>query len=121
MPQLSHFSIILCSPNQVLETTSGDALVYGESIRNERGLSAIRSIMGVCPQFDILWDNLSAREHLRLYASIKGIPWHKRDKEVDGILSQVQHPYYLSDVELIHQIQKYSSLWMLEKSNLEHI
>ena len=73
----------------MLNTSGGDALVYGESIRNERGLSAIRSIMGVCPQFDILWDNLSAREHLRLYANIKGIPRRKTNKEVEDLLNQV--------------------------------
>ena len=27
---------------------------------------------GVCPQFDLLWPDLTAREHLQLYARIKG-------------------------------------------------
>ena len=30
--------------------------------------------MGVVPQFDILWDDLTAKEHIRLYARLKGIP-----------------------------------------------
>jgi len=30
--------------------------------------------MGYCPQFDALLENLTAKEHLNLYAAIKGIP-----------------------------------------------
>jgi hypothetical protein len=29
--------------------------------------------MGVCPQFDVLWDELSGREHLTIYGHIKGL------------------------------------------------
>lgn len=29
--------------------------------------------MGVCPQFDILWDELTAGEHLHLFCMLKGI------------------------------------------------
>ena len=39
--------------------------------------------MGYCPQFDALLDNLTAREHLFLYAAIKGIPKEMREKLVD--------------------------------------
>lgn len=34
----------------------------------------IRSIIGVCPQFDILWDDLTAAEHLYLFGRLKNIP-----------------------------------------------
>ncbi|KAF3598159.1 hypothetical protein DY000_02026381 [Brassica cretica] len=37
-------------------------------------MSNIRKMIGVCPQFDILWDALSSEEHLHLFASIKGLP-----------------------------------------------
>ena len=33
----------------------------------------VRRVMGVCPQFDTLWANLTAREHLQLFAAIKGV------------------------------------------------
>lgn len=54
--------------------TGGDALIYGNSIRSSIGMSNIRKIIGVCPQFDILWDALTAEEHMNLFASIKGLP-----------------------------------------------
>ncbi|KAK3035661.1 hypothetical protein RJ639_032533, partial [Escallonia herrerae] len=58
----------------ITPVTSGDALIYGNSIRNSVGMSNIRRLIGVCPQFDILWDALSGQEHLILFASIKGLP-----------------------------------------------
>ncbi|KAL9284230.1 ABC transporter A family member 9 [Arabidopsis thaliana] len=54
--------------------TGGDALIYGDSIRSSVGISNIRKMIGVCPQFDILWDALSSEQHLHLFASIKGLP-----------------------------------------------
>jgi ABC-type multidrug transport system ATPase subunit len=29
--------------------------------------------MGVCPQFDVLWDELSGRQHLIIYGLVKGL------------------------------------------------
>ncbi|KAL9375204.1 hypothetical protein Peur_032083 [Populus x canadensis] len=58
----------------ITPVTGGDALVYGHSVRSTVGMSGIRKIIGVCPQFDILWDALSGEEHLELFASIKGLP-----------------------------------------------
>jgi ABC-type multidrug transport system ATPase subunit len=61
----------------VLPPSSGDALVYGESIRTEGGIDRIRSIMGVCPQFDVLWGELTGMEHLCIYGHVKGLPFSK--------------------------------------------
>ncbi|KAI9098683.1 hypothetical protein DFS34DRAFT_618514 [Phlyctochytrium arcticum] len=51
--------------------TSGDALMYNYSVRTQ--MPEIRNIMGVCPQHDILFDDLTAEEHVRLYAGLKGV------------------------------------------------
>jgi ABC-type multidrug transport system ATPase subunit len=45
--------------------------VYGESLGGAGGLDRIRSLMGVCPQFDVQWGELTGMEHLRIYARIK--------------------------------------------------
>ena len=34
----------------------------------------VRRLMGYCPQFDALDDLLTAREHLMLYARLRGVP-----------------------------------------------
>ena len=38
-------------------------------------LDQARENIGYCPQFDALLENLTAKEHLYLYAAIKGIPY----------------------------------------------
>ena len=52
--------------------SSGDALIYNLSVANN--MLAIRKFMGICPQHDILFDDLTAREHIQLYAGLKGVP-----------------------------------------------
>ncbi|KAJ7195011.1 hypothetical protein O6H91_Y513100 [Diphasiastrum complanatum] len=74
----------------IVPTTAGDALVYGDSIRSTTGMTRIRKHMGVCPQFDILWDALSGLEHLLLFASIKGLPPVKVYNDSVELLSQVK-------------------------------
>ena len=34
----------------------------------------IRKIIGVVPQFDILWNQMTAMEHMRMFSRIKGVP-----------------------------------------------
>ena len=51
----------------------GNALIMGQTVAHPAGMSAVRRVMGVCPQFDTLWAALSAREHLQLFAAIKGV------------------------------------------------
>jgi ABC-type multidrug transport system ATPase subunit len=49
----------------------GSAKVFGLDVRTQ--MDRIRKLVGVCPQFDILWDELTAEEHLLLYASLKQV------------------------------------------------
>lgn len=68
--------------------TAGDALIYGLSTRNQ--MHRIRRLMGVCPQHDILFDDLTAREHIRLYAGLKGVPGDAIESLVQSRLSAVR-------------------------------
>jgi len=52
--------------------SSGDATLAGYSVRNEPGKTRRR--IGYCPQFDAHFQNLTGREHVELYASVKGVP-----------------------------------------------
>ncbi|CUG91546.1 ABC transporter, putative [Bodo saltans] len=57
----------------MLTSTSYDvAEVLGYDLNED--LDAIRQHIGICPQFDVLFDDLSARQHLDLYAAVKGRP-----------------------------------------------
>jgi hypothetical protein len=50
----------------LMPVTSGNATIRGLSIKDK--MSTIRSTMGFCPQHDVLYDELTVREHLEFYA-----------------------------------------------------
>jgi ATP-binding cassette, subfamily A (ABC1), member 3 len=55
--------------------SSGDATLAGFSIVREP--QRIRRKIGYCPQFDAHFSNMTGREHVELYAAVKGIPRHQ--------------------------------------------
>jgi ABC-type multidrug transport system ATPase subunit len=55
----------------LVKPSSGTCTVAGLNV--EHSLSSVRRLLGVCPQHDILWDDLTAVEHLRLFAQLKGM------------------------------------------------
>ena len=67
------------------EADGGNAQVLDYDLQNS--MDQIRKVMGVCPQFDILWTQLTAAEHLRMYAAIKGV--NDIEQEVDDRLREV--------------------------------
>ena len=68
-------------------STKGNAWIGGFDIRNN--LDIVQLQIGVCPQFDILWDNLTVEEHLLFYARIKGIPQEEEYQKVNQALKEV--------------------------------
>ena len=48
--------------------TTGTADIMGYNLRTQ--LDQIRSIIGFCPQVDILFDEFNVKEHLELIASV---------------------------------------------------
>ena len=55
--------------------TTGEVYLAGTNLLREAQIC--RRKIGFCPQFDSILDLLSAREHMKLYARIKGIWWVK--------------------------------------------
>ena len=54
--------------------TEGRIVVFGEDIETE--LESVRARIGICPQHDILWLEMSAEEHLYLFAQYARIRFH---------------------------------------------
>ncbi|KIZ06631.1 hypothetical protein MNEG_1315 [Monoraphidium neglectum] len=70
----------------LLEPTHGTALIGGYDIRSDMG--SIYSLMGVCPQHDLLWETLTGREHLTFYGRLKGLDGKELSDAVeDGLRS----------------------------------
>lgn len=71
--------------------SGGDALVGGFSILSN--LTQIQSRMGVCTQFDLLWESLSGPDHLRFYGRLKGLKGAGLEREVKRLLREVNLTY----------------------------
>lgn len=69
------------------EASEGDALVYGLSIADD--MERIRDAIGVCPQHDTLFEQLSVEEHLRLCGGIKGLSGAVLSKRIDDIIAEL--------------------------------
>ena len=71
--------------------SSGDAYVLGHSVVND--VESIQKLVGSVPQHDLLWSELSAYEHIRLFATIKGIVQargrNSRENAISSILEKV--------------------------------
>merc|ERR1711871_518549 len=61
--------------------SSGSAYLSGLDLYSD--IHACRRKIGYCPQFDALFELLTAREHLELYARIKGI----KEEDVQSVVS----------------------------------
>ena len=53
------------------EPTGGSASIFGLSASKDKYI--VRQLVGVCKQDDYLYPNLSAREHLELFAGLRGV------------------------------------------------
>lgn len=75
--------------------TSGTATVEGLDVRTD--MNRIYTLMGVCPQHDILWDTLTPREHLNFYGRLKNL---------DGSELRLSITDCLREVNLLHVIDE---------------
>ena len=54
----------------LIKKSNGEAKVYNVDMFEE--MDEVREFMGVCPQHDVLFDLLTAREHLDIFYDFKG-------------------------------------------------
>lgn len=68
-----------------LAPTSGSVFVYGHQVPQE--FSEARKLLGYCPQYNTLFKELTVREHLIFYSSLKNLlPDEEIDSDVDSML-----------------------------------
>lgn len=71
-----------------VQPDSGEAWVGGHHIGQE--LSSVYKHIGVCPQFDLFWEDLTVVEHLLFYLRLKGCESSDELASVDKVCSQVE-------------------------------
>ncbi|CAG7822963.1 unnamed protein product [Allacma fusca] len=64
--------------------TSGTALVNGFDIRKD--MLAVRGSLGICPQYNVLFDDLTVEEHIKFFSLLKGYSASQADEEVDRMV-----------------------------------
>nr|XP_026646313.1 retinal-specific ATP-binding cassette transporter [Zonotrichia albicollis] len=74
------------------DVTSGNAIVAGSSILTH--ISDVHQNMGYCPQFDAIDDLLTGREHLYLYARLRGVPAEEIERVAEWGIQKLGLPMY---------------------------
>lgn len=72
----------------MLAPTSGTAIMDGLDINKQ--MDGIRSILGFCPQYDILFDELTVKEHIEFYAKLKGMGKDEIKEEVNRFVDLLE-------------------------------
>lgn len=71
-----------------IEPTSGEAHVFGYSIASD--MTYVHQNMGVTPQENILWPDLTVEEHLFFYGRLKGLSRSELKDSVEKSLAAVE-------------------------------
>uniref|UniRef100_A0A667YY91 Cholesterol transporter ABCA5 n=1 Tax=Myripristis murdjan TaxID=586833 RepID=A0A667YY91_9TELE len=77
---------ILCG---ICPPTDGSATIYGSPVAEIADGAEMKQLVGICPQFNIIFDVLTVEEHLRIFAAIKGILPADIDAEVTKVLKDL--------------------------------
>ena len=71
----------------ILQPTGGSIIVDGVSFNDQ--WESYRKMVGYCPQYGILYDNLNTREHITLYAHLKSKNPDSVENNVKNLLSKM--------------------------------
>ncbi len=70
-----------------LRPTSGDAVVFGHSVRQE--VAVVRRLIGVVPQDISLYPKLTAAENIKFFGRMYGVPKDELSRRLDELLDLV--------------------------------
>ena len=65
----------------------GKLFMGGNDVRTRSGFDSARCLIGYCPQFEAIFENLTVYQHLDFYASIKGV---RSDYKAELIMKQIK-------------------------------
>ena len=69
----------------------------GHDVKTNRGHNLARCMIGYCPQFEAIFENLTVRQHLEFYANIKGVRYDYFHELINKTLKEMDLTSY-SDV-----------------------
>lgn len=68
--------------------TSGSALISGYNIVTETAMA--RKSLGICPQHNVLFPDLTVAEHIIFYSRLKGVEKNKINDEVNHFVKLLE-------------------------------
>ncbi|XP_032594289.1 phospholipid-transporting ATPase ABCA3 isoform X2 [Drosophila grimshawi] len=68
--------------------TSGTAIINGSDITSN--IQGARMSLGICPQHNVLFDEMSVSNHLRFFSRLKGLKGRAVENEVDKYLKMIE-------------------------------
>ena len=77
------------------EATRGKAIYEGNNILDSNSIDIFRKKLGICPQHDTLFEDLTIREHLEMFSIFKGVPSENVNEEVKKVL----HDFQIADIQ----------------------
>ncbi|XP_028824838.1 cholesterol transporter ABCA5 isoform X2 [Denticeps clupeoides] len=77
---------ILCG---ICPPSEGTVTMYGSPVCELAEGAELKQLVGICPQFNIIFDVLTVEEHLKIFAAIKGIPGSDINSEVSRVLKDL--------------------------------
>ena len=71
----------------MIQPSSGSISAFGLHIPKD--MNQLRRSMGVCPQHSVLWNELTVREHLLIFAGIRGFDFKEVAPTLDKLITDV--------------------------------
>ena len=69
--------------------TSGSAIYNSYNILTPEGLDQFRKVLGICPQHDILFNELTVEEHLEMFCVFKSVDNSKIKNEITKVINDL--------------------------------
>ena len=64
--------------------STGTAIVNGFDIRKD--IDKVRTSLGICPQFDVLFDEMTVEEHLKFFCQLKEFNEKELKDEIQNMI-----------------------------------
>ena len=80
------------------EATEGSAYYDGNNILDSNNIDDFRAKLGICPQHDVLFGQLTIREHLEMFYIFKGYKSDNIDEQINKTLHDFELDY-IQDVK----------------------
>ena len=71
----------------LLPPTSGTAHVNGFDVTTD--IDLVRRSLGICPQYNVLFDRLTVSEHLKFFSLLNGVPYSKMKTDVETMITDL--------------------------------